>query len=66
MTKLNFQQHLLQFLVSHDPSEIILICWFAAQEAILVINVENVCAAYVFVEKLFYILNIWWIFFFDE
>ncbi len=26
---------LLQSLVSHDPSEIILICWFAAQETLL-------------------------------
>ncbi len=31
---------------SHDPSEIILICWFGAQEAFLIIiNVENSCAA---------------------
>ncbi len=35
MAKLN-----LQFLVSHDPSETILICWFAAQETfIIIINV---------------------------
>jgi len=32
--------------VSHDPSEIILICWFGAQETVLfIINVENSCAA---------------------
>jgi len=31
MAKLNFQQPLLQATVSHDPSEIILICWFDAQ-----------------------------------
>ncbi len=30
---------------SHDPSEIILICWFAAQETFLIINVENSFAA---------------------
>ncbi len=30
--KADFQQSLRQFLVSHDLSEIILICWFAAQE----------------------------------
>jgi len=38
--------------VSHDPSEIILICRFAAQETFLIIiNVENSCAAkYFFVE----------------
>ncbi len=33
---------LLQFSVSHDLSEIILICWFAAQDTFLNINnVEN-------------------------
>ncbi len=32
MAKLN-QQPLLQSSVSHDPSEIILICWFGAEEA---------------------------------
>jgi len=38
MAKLN----LLQSLVSHDPPEIILICWCNAQETCLVIiNVEN-------------------------
>ncbi len=31
--------------MSNDPSEIILICWFAAQETFLIIiNVENSCA----------------------
>ncbi len=40
MTTLNFQQSLFQTSVSHDPSEIILICWFGAQETIIaVINV---------------------------
>ncbi len=28
MEKLNFQQPLLQSLLSHDPSEMILIYWF--------------------------------------
>ncbi len=32
MAKLNCQQALLQFSVSRDASEIILICWFGAQE----------------------------------
>ncbi len=42
MTKLNFQQPLLQSSVSHDPSEIILICRFDAQGTFLtIINVEN-------------------------
>ncbi len=36
--------------MSHDPSEIILIYWFAAKETfiiiiIIIINVENICAA---------------------
>jgi len=35
--KLNFQQSLLQSSVSHDPSEIILICWFGAQETFIII-----------------------------
>jgi len=29
--------------VSHDPSEIILIFWLAAQETFLIINAENSC-----------------------
>ncbi len=32
MTRLNFQQPLLESSVLNDPSEIILICWFGAQE----------------------------------
>ncbi len=33
--------------VSHEPSEIILICWFYAQETfiIIIINAENSCIA---------------------
>ncbi len=43
--KLNFQQPLLQSSVYLGPSEIILICWFAAQEQFLtIINVENSAA----------------------
>ncbi len=57
MEKLKFQQPLLQSLVSHDPSEIILMCWFGykllsiitgAQLLIMVfiiINVEHIFAA---------------------
>ncbi len=37
MAKLNFQQPLLQSLVSNDPWEIILICWFDAQDLLLFI-----------------------------
>ncbi len=45
-SKRNFQQSLLQSSVSHDSTEIILICCFGAQETFLIIiNVENSCAA---------------------
>ncbi len=37
MAKLNLPQSLLKSSVSHDPSEIILISLFAAQETILII-----------------------------
>ncbi len=51
MIKAEFSASLLQSSVSHDPSEIILICWFAAQETFLiVIGVENSCAASYFCE----------------
>jgi len=43
--------------VSHDLSEIILICWFAAQETciiIIIINVENSWAALYFCVKIFF------------
>ncbi len=47
--------------MSHDPSEIILICWFAAQEIFIIISVENSCAALYFCENqlhFFDILNV--------
>ncbi len=37
MVKEHFQQPFLQSSVSHDPSEIILIFWFVAQETFLII-----------------------------
>ncbi len=41
MAKQSFQQT----SVSHDPSKIIITCWFAAQDIfIIIINVENSCA----------------------
>ncbi len=41
----DFSVSLLQSSVSNDPSEIILICLFAAQEKnIIIINVENSAA----------------------
>jgi len=39
--------------VSHDPSEILLICWFATQETyvFIIINAVNICAAKIFCEN---------------
>jgi len=43
--KAEFSASLLQSSVSHDPSEIILIWGFYAQETfIIIINVANTCA----------------------
>ncbi len=55
MTQSWFSASLLQSFVSHDPSEIIQICWFAAQETflIIIINVENSCAASYFFSEIF-------------
>ncbi len=49
MIKAEFSASLLQSSVSHDPSEIILIYWFAAQETFMIISnvgvkkTENLC-----------------------
>ncbi len=45
--RIYFKMSFIQSSVSHDPSEIILICWFAAQETflIIIINIENSCAS---------------------
>ncbi len=45
MVKAEFSVSFLQTSVARDPSEIILICWFAAQETLLIINVVNRWAA---------------------
>ncbi len=39
-----FSASLLQSSLAHDPSEIILIGWFAAQNTLMIIKVENSCA----------------------
>ncbi len=50
--KLNFQHITPVFSVTWS-FRIILICWFAAQETFLIIiNVENSCAANMFVETM--------------
>ncbi len=56
--KSEFSASLLQSSVSHDPSEIILICWFGAQKNII-IKAENLCGL---------LLKPWYMFlrFFDE
>ncbi len=44
--KAEFPALLLNASVSHDLSEVILRCWFAAQETFwIIINVKNSCAA---------------------
>ncbi len=47
MAKLNILQPFLQSSVSHDPSGIIMLCWFDTQETsvVIIINVENSCPA---------------------
>jgi len=40
--------HNIKSSVSHDISEILLICWYAAQETFLITNVDNSCAAVYF------------------
>ncbi len=55
-----FSASLLQSSVSHDPSEIILICWFDAQETFLItINAEKSCAASYVCETVIPFLKIW-------
>jgi len=40
--KAEFSASLLQSSVSHDPSEILIICWFDAQDTfIIIINVQK-------------------------
>ncbi len=41
-----FTASLLWSSVSHDPSEIIIISWFAAQETFLIIKVEKSCFSF--------------------
>ncbi len=40
MIKAEFSASLLQSSVSHDPSEIILICWFTAQLLAIIIGAQ--------------------------
>ncbi len=46
MVNLNFQQPLLQSSVSHDPSQINVICWFKKKYFIIIIIIlEDIFAA---------------------
>ncbi len=49
--KAEFSASLLQSSVSHDASEIILICRFAVGETFLIINVETDVLLHMFVEN---------------
>ncbi len=53
--KLNFQHH---YSSLHDPSEIILICWF-------IINIGNSCAAYFYLFYLFIYLLFYFFYFLE-
>ncbi len=58
---LSFQQSFLRSLVSHDPSEIIQICWFCAHENIsflLLAMMKTVKLPNIFVEMDIFF---WWI-----
>ncbi len=46
IAKLNFQQPLIESSVSHDPSEIIEICWFGAQDFFLISVKSSYIAEY--------------------
>ncbi len=64
LAKLNLHQTLLQSSVSHDPSEIILICWFGSLVTItIIINVETVVVLDLVgtIHDTFYSRFIWWI-----
>jgi len=50
-SKMQYKLKLIKSLVSHNPSENILICWFAA--FIIIINAENSCTASCFCAKVY-------------
>ncbi len=56
--------NLLQSTVSRDPSEIIVICWFAAKETLpIILNADKktVVLLNIFVEPMILFRIIWWI-----
>ncbi len=46
ITVVNFQQTLLQSLLSHDPSEFILICWFWSFDHLLTLKLFQTCMSF--------------------
>ncbi len=60
MIKAEFSASFLQFSESHGSSEIIIIYWFAAQETLIIISVEN---GLIFMWKLWnmFFRILWWI-----
>ncbi len=40
--------------VSHDPSEIIIICWFAAQETVIIVENSWAASEYFVDSKMFF------------
>ncbi len=54
-----FLQPLLQSLVSIDPTDIILICWFSDQESFLIVNAKNNCATNIFEEAMIFFILRW-------
>ncbi len=56
---MNFQQPLIQSSVPHDPSEIILICWFSAQETLLLLLVlKTVILQHYILYNIMYVFSI--------
>ncbi len=53
-----FSASLLQSSVSHDPSEIILIRWFAAHKTLLIINAENTIFVKLYIPFLSHLINV--------
>jgi len=52
--KAEFSVSLLQSSVSHAPSEIMKICWFAQEMYIIIINGETVVLLHIFEENIFF------------
>ncbi len=56
MIKAEFSASLLQSSVSHDPLEIILICWFAAKKHLLLLSpLKAVVLPYISVETFYFL-----------